>query len=62
VITKGPGESALLLLDAVALLSREGVTHAVIGAMAELDLMLLRQLAQRDGLSTLEALEEMLGQ
>ena len=32
--TKGPGESALLLLDAVALLSQEGVTYAVIGAMA----------------------------
>jgi hypothetical protein len=34
VRTKGPGESALLLLDAVALLTDEGITYAVIGAMA----------------------------
>jgi hypothetical protein len=34
VRTKGPGESALLLLDAVALLTDEGVSYAVIGAMA----------------------------
>lgn len=32
--TKGPGESALLLLDAVGLLTSEGVDYAVIGAMA----------------------------
>jgi hypothetical protein len=31
---KGPGESALLLLDAVAVLTDEGVEYAVIGAMA----------------------------
>lgn len=32
--TKGSGESALLLLDAVALLTDEGIAYAVIGAMA----------------------------
>ncbi|HVS75400.1 MAG TPA: hypothetical protein VHE11_00590 [Steroidobacteraceae bacterium] len=32
--TKGPGESALLLLDAVSVLREQGVTYAVIGAMA----------------------------
>jgi predicted nucleotidyltransferase len=32
--TKQPGESALLLLDAVDLLARNGVSYAVIGAMA----------------------------
>jgi hypothetical protein len=31
---KGPGESALLLLDAVDVLTGEGVDYAVIGAMA----------------------------
>jgi hypothetical protein len=34
VRTKGPGESSLLLLDAVALLADEAVSYAVIGAMA----------------------------
>jgi hypothetical protein len=34
VRTKGPGESALLLLDAAALLTDEGITYAVIGALA----------------------------
>lgn len=32
--TKGPGESALLLLDAVVLVTDEGIAYAVIGAMA----------------------------
>lgn len=32
--TQGPGESALLLLDAVTVLRRQGVAYAVIGAMA----------------------------
>ena len=32
--TKGPGESGLLLLDAVALLTEAGMPYAVIGAMA----------------------------
>ena len=31
---KGPGESALLLLDVVDILSLEGIDYAVIGAMA----------------------------
>jgi hypothetical protein len=34
VRTKGPGESALLLLDAASLLTDEGITYAVIGALA----------------------------
>jgi hypothetical protein len=34
VRTKQPGESALLLLDAVAVLSAEGIEYAVVGAMA----------------------------
>jgi hypothetical protein len=34
VRTKGPGESALLLLDAVAVLRKQGVGYAVIGALA----------------------------
>lgn len=32
--TTSPGESALLLLDAVAVLTAEGVSYAVVGAMA----------------------------
>lgn len=32
--TQGPGESALLLFDAVAVLAREKIDYAVIGAMA----------------------------
>ena len=32
--TKGPGESALLLLDTAALLTDKGIAYAVIGAMA----------------------------
>jgi hypothetical protein len=32
--TDGPGQSALLLLDAVVILEREGVGYAVVGAMA----------------------------
>jgi tetrahydromethanopterin S-methyltransferase subunit C len=32
--TRGPGESALLLLDALAVVTSERVTYAVIGAMA----------------------------
>jgi hypothetical protein len=34
VRTNQPGESALLLLDAVAVLSAEGIEYAVVGAMA----------------------------
>lgn len=34
VRTKGPGESALLLLDAAELLTDKGIAYAVIGAMA----------------------------
>jgi hypothetical protein len=34
VRTKGPGESALLLLDTAALLTDKGIAYAVIGAMA----------------------------
>ncbi|HWM67010.1 MAG TPA: hypothetical protein VNO35_10535 [Steroidobacteraceae bacterium] len=32
--TTGPGQSALLLLDAVDVLARQGINYAVIGAMA----------------------------
>jgi len=32
--TTAPGQSALLLLDAVEVLTREGIRYAVIGAMA----------------------------
>jgi hypothetical protein len=34
VRTTGPGESALLLLDAVDVLTAEGINYAVVGAMA----------------------------
>jgi hypothetical protein len=34
VRTRGPGESALLLLDAAALLADEGIPYAVIGGLA----------------------------
>ena len=32
--TTGPGQSALLLLDAVSVLTSDGIDYAVIGALA----------------------------
>jgi hypothetical protein len=34
VTTTGPGQSALLLLDAVSVLTSDGIDYAVIGALA----------------------------
>lgn len=53
---RGPGESALLLLDVVAVLTKAGTAYAVIGAMAAAVHGAIRATTDADAADVLEDL------